>query len=136
MNVLAGEVGIESLHDRVVSLVAERWARTVQWTITITTDAERARLEPGAGTEPDILVWREDSGRRMVEWIAEVESEESLSASRADRRWQNGAGLGVPFYLFVPKGRRAAAQRRALVAGVTFNGIYEYALDGDDLRIW
>lgn len=136
MNVLAGEIGIESLHDRVVSLVAERWARTVQWTITILTDAERGRLEAGAGAESDIVVWRTDSGKRVVEWIAEVESEESLSSSRADRRWQDGAGLGVPFYLFVPKGCRAAAQRLALGEGVTFNGVYEYALSGDDLRVW
>jgi hypothetical protein len=136
MNVLAGEIGIESLHDRVVSLVAERWARTVQWTITITTDAERGRLPAEAGAEPDVVVWRADSGKRIVEWIAEVKSEESLSASRANRRWQDGAVLGVPFYLFVPKGRRAAARRLALGAGVTFNGIYEYVLDGNDLRIW
>jgi len=32
----------------------------------------------------------------------------------------------VPFYLFVPKGHREAAQKLAVTAHVTLNGIYEY----------
>ncbi|WP_447972812.1 hypothetical protein [Nitrospira sp. Kam-Ns4a] len=115
--------------------MAQRWARAVARHVAITTDGERSRSSGARIGEPDIVVWREDSGRRVIEWIGEVESETSLAAADTGRRWQDHAALGVPFYLFVPKGRRTAAQHLALGAGVKAERPVQYVLAGEALRI-
>ncbi len=126
MSTITREAGIESLHDHVVSLVAQRWAKSVQINITINTDADRSRWAASDRSYPDIVGSRFTGGRNTIEWVAEVETEESLSEPNTQDRLREGAVWGVPFYLFVPKGHREAAQKFAMAAGVTLNGTYEY----------
>ncbi|HKW86676.1 MAG TPA: hypothetical protein VJM82_06380 [Nitrospiraceae bacterium] len=126
MSTITREVGIQSLHDHVVSLVAQRWAKSVHCTVTINTDGERHRWAGSDRSYPDIVGWRLNFGRNTIEWVAEVETEESLSDPETHGRWQEDAVLGVPFYLFVPKGHRETAQKLAATTGVTLNGVYEY----------
>lgn len=126
MSTITREAGIQSLHDHVVSLVAQRWAKSVQSKITINTDAERNRWAASDRSYPDIVGWKFNAGKNTIEWIAEIETEESLPEPDRQGRWREDAVLGVPFYLFVPKGHREAAQKLALTAGVTLNGTYEY----------
>jgi len=126
MSTITREPGIQSLHDHVVSLVAQRWAKSVQINITINTDAERSRWAASDRSYPDIVGSRFNGGRNTIEWIAEIETEESLSEPNTQGRWREDAGWGVSFYLFVPKGHRETAQKLAVTAAVTLNGIYEY----------
>jgi hypothetical protein len=127
MSTITREAGIQSLHDHVVSLVAQRWAKSAPNKITINTDAERHQWAVSDRSYPDVVGWRFNGGKNTIEWIAEVETEESLSEPETRSRWQEGAVLGVPFYLFVPKGHREAARKLAAAAGITLNGVYEYA---------
>ncbi|MGH7164712.1 MAG: hypothetical protein ACREIS_04205 [Nitrospiraceae bacterium] len=127
MSTTAREAGIQTLHDQVVSQVAQRWAKSVQSQITINTDAERNRWAGSDRRYPDILGWKLLSGRNTIDWIAEVETEESVTEDLARGRWRDYAALGVPFYLFVPKGWRTTAQQLAAGSHVKLNGVYEYA---------
>lgn len=135
MSTITRETGIESLHDHVVSLVAQRWAKAVQIKITINTDAERSRWAESDRTYPDIVGWRLSAGKNTIDWIAEVETEESLSESDTHSRWREDAVLGVPFYLFVPKGHREKAQKLAATTSVTLNGIYEYFFVNNEFQL-
>ena len=126
MSTITREAGIQTLHDHVVSLVAQRWAKSVQSKVTINTDAERHRWAESDRSYSDIVGWRLSAGRNTIEWIAEVETEESLSEPDTQGRWREDAVLGVPFYLFVPKGHRETAHKLAALTGVRLNCIYEY----------
>lgn len=119
MHTMTGDVAIQSLHDQVVSLVAQRWAKSFQCKVTI---------NPGSETnEPDVFGWQFSPAGNRVEWIAEVETEDSLAELDRYKRWQAMADKSVPFYLLVPKGYRSKVRQLAVMAGVDLNGIYEYA---------
>lgn len=127
MHAMTGDVAIQSLHGQVVSLVAQRWAKSFQCKVTI---------NPRAGTgEPDLFGWQFSPSGNRVEWIAEVETENSLTELDRYKRWQALADKSVPFYLFVPKGYRAKVRQLAVMAGVDLNGIYEYAFLNDTFQL-
>jgi hypothetical protein len=126
--------GVVSLHDHVVSLVAQRWARSFQCKVTIKPDAEKPGWAAGQH-DPDIIGWQYSPAGNRVEWVAEVETEESLSHPQTRERLQDHAALGVPFYLFVPKGYRTVAQRVAMRAGIRLNGIYEYTFVNETFQL-
>lgn len=127
MITIARDIVTHSVHDQVVNLVAQRWARFWQCQITISSEEERARAAESGRNCADIMGWTFKSGRNTVEWVAEVETQESLADPGATGRWQDAMGFGVPLFVFVPKGRRADAQAIALQANVALNGVYEYA---------
>jgi len=135
MSTITREAGIQSLHDHVVSLVAQRWAKSVQSKVTINTDAERHRWVESDRSYPDIVGWKLSAGRNTIEWIAEVETEESLSEPDTQGRWREDAVLGVPFYLFVPKGHRETAQKLAAMTGVILNCTYEYSFVNETFQV-
>lgn len=135
MSTITREAGIQSLHDHVVSLVAQRWAKSAESKITINTDVERHRWAVSDRSYPDIVGWKFNSGKNIIEWIAEVETDESLSEPDTHSRWREDAVLGVPFYLFVPKGYREMAQKLAVTTGVTLNGTYEYAFVNETFQL-
>ncbi|MCP9460439.1 MAG: hypothetical protein NNA24_00145 [Nitrospira sp.] len=127
MTTITRDIATQSVHDQVVNLVAQRWARSWQCQITISSDEERARMAEAERNCADIIGWTFRAGKNKIEWVAEVETEESLAEAGTGRRWQDAVGLGVPLFVFVPKGRRAEAQAIALRANVRLNGVYEYA---------
>lgn len=127
MYAMTGDVAIQSLHGQVVSLVAQRWAKSFQCKVTI-----NPRAETG---EPDLFGWQFSPSGNRVEWIAEVETEDSLTELDRYKRWQALADKSVPFYLFVPKGYRAKVRQLAVMAGVDLNGIYEYAFLNDTFQL-
>ena len=128
------EAGGASLHDHVVSLVAQRWAKSFQCKVTIKPNAEKHGWASNKH-DPDIMGWQYNSTGNRIEWIAEVETEESLAQSQLRGRLQDHLALGVPFYLFVPKGYRAVAQLVAMRAGASLNGIYEYAFINETFQL-
>ncbi|TAJ08784.1 MAG: hypothetical protein EPO61_07705 [Nitrospirae bacterium] len=127
MDTIIQEIRIASLHDQVVSLVAQRWAKSFQCKVTI---------NPGSETdEPDVLGWQFTPSGNQVEWIAEVETEDSLTKLDRYKRWQTLADKSVPFYLVVPKGYRSKVRQLAVMAGVDLNGIYEYAFLNETFQL-
>ena len=134
MSTILREPGIETLHDRVVSLLAQRWAKAFQCRVTINTCLEQNRWA-WVDQKADIMGWMISPRGNSIQWIAEVETEESLSAPAAQSRWKRGAELGVPFYLFVPRGHKDIARKAASAAEVAFNGMYEYAFVNGMLQL-
>jgi hypothetical protein len=90
-------------HDRVIALVAERWTNPRKYNVA---------TNPGLGAEPvgrsddqcpDRLGWVRENNRYPLWWVAEVETEASVTESEARGQWRTYALIGVPFYLVVPK---------------------------------
>jgi hypothetical protein len=87
------EQGIVTVHDQVVSLVAQRWAKAFHCKVTIHTGLEQ---DPWADPQQqcDIVGWQVSSAGSTMEWMAEVETDDSIRMSQpfqnGRRRW--GAG--------------------------------------------
>jgi len=113
------EQGIVTIHDQVVSLVAQRWAKAFQTGLEQTPWADLQ--------EPcDIVGWQVGSAGNTMEWMAEVETDESIRSTQTVSGWKKLSMQGVPFYLFVPRGSKESVQKLAGDARVPLSGIYEY----------
>src|SRR5262245_10723915 len=125
MSTVLREQGIVTIHDQVVSLVAQRWAKAFNCKVTIHTDLEQ---NPWAEPEQqcDIIGWRVSPSGNIVEWMAEVETDESIKDVGTVPAWKETVVRGVSFYLFVPRGLKESAQKLAADASVPLSGIYEY----------
>jgi hypothetical protein len=134
MSTTLREQGIETVHDRVVSLVAQRWAKAFHCKVTIQTDLEQNRwADPDQ--QCDIVGWYVTSGGHTMEWMAEVETEDSLADAETTVRWRKTLARGIPFYLLVPRGMKEPAQKLAQDASVVFSCVYEYTLVNDVCHI-
>lgn len=134
MQAVLQERGIQTLHDRLVSEIAQRWAKAFQCRVTIKTDwAANPWAHPRQ--QADIVGWSFRPRGNRMEWTAEVETMESLSEPDVWTRWQQAAVPGVPFYLLVPRTGKAAAEKRARAAGVQVARVYEYEGTDEKLRI-
>ena len=125
MSSLIKEAGIETVHDQVVSLVAQRWAKAFRCKVTIHTSLEQ---DPWADPEQqcDIVGWQVSSAGNTMEWMAEVETADSIRDAESLSKWKRAMARGIPFYLFVPRGFKESSQKLAEDASVHFSGIYEY----------
>lgn len=131
MSTTLREQGIETVHDRVVSLVAQRWAKAFRCKVTIHTSLEQ---DPWADPEQqcDIVGWQVTSaGNTTMEWMAEVETADSIRDLETRSRWKQAMVVGVPFYLLVPRGLKESAQKLAGEASVPVSGVYEYTFVND-----
>lgn len=135
MSATARHLELQPVHEEVVRLVAQRWSRLVRSKITITTGLRESHWEEFEGQAPDLVGWKLGPNGRVIEWIAEVETEQTLPASETRRRWRELAIPGIPFHLFVPKGARTLAELYAVMAGAPVTGIHEYALENETFRI-
>ncbi len=125
MSIGLREQGIVTVHDQVVSLVAQRWAKAFHCKVTIQTSLDQ---NPWADPHQlcDIVGWRVGSACNTMEWMAEVETNESIRDAQTVSRWKKAIVPGIPFYLFVPRGIKESAQKLAGDAVVPVSGIYEY----------
>ena len=125
MSLTLREQGIETVHDHVVGLVAQRWAKAFVCKVTI-----RAGLEPNAWADPnqlcDIVGWYVNSGGNTMEWMAEVETEDSLADIQLIDKWKRAITRGIPFYLLVPRGMKALAFKLTQEQLILVNTIYEF----------
>lgn len=127
MSVGLREQGIYTLHDQVVSEVAQRWAKAFQCKVTIKTDLEQHRwADPRQ--QADIVGWYFTPRGHSMGWMADVETNDSLSDLHVSRKWAQAAVPGVPMYLLVPSGCKALAEQFAASKAICFTGIYEYRL--------
>ncbi len=119
------ERGIETIHDQVVSLVAQRWGKAFVCKVTIKTGVDQ---NSWASPEQicDIIGWYVNSGGNTMEWMAEVETEDSLSDAQAIDKWKRAMTRGIPFYLLVPRGMKESALKLTQDASVLISCIYEY----------
>ena len=125
MSTVLREQGIVTVHDQVVSWVAQRWARAFHCKVTIHTSLEE---NPWADPQQqcDIVGWQVSSAGNKMQWMAEVETEDSIKGVETVSEWKETVVPGVPFYLLVPRGLKESAQKLAVVASVAVSGIYEY----------
>jgi hypothetical protein len=61
-----------------------------------------------------------------MEWMAEVETDDSIMDIKTVSEWKETVVRGIPFYLLVPRGLKESAQKLAGDAAVPVSGIYEY----------
>lgn len=71
------ETGIKTLHDQIVSLIAQWWAKAFHCKVTITTGSAQS-LWTDAGQHKDIVSWALSPLGHAMQWIAEIETEDSL----------------------------------------------------------
>ncbi|MDZ4734055.1 MAG: hypothetical protein SGJ16_10785 [Nitrospirota bacterium] len=130
MSTVLREQGIVTVHDQVVSLVAQRWAKAFHCKVTIHTSLEQ---NPWADPQQqcDIVGWQVSSAGNSMEWMAEVETDGSIREAETVSGWKKAVVQGIPFYLFVPRGLKESAQKLAGDACVSFSGIYEYTFVND-----
>jgi hypothetical protein len=125
MSLSLREQGIETVHDHVVSLVAQRWAKAFVCKVTI-----RTSLEQNPSAEPnqlsDIVGWYVSSGGNTIEWMAEVETEDSLGDARVVDKWKRTITRGIPFYLLVPRGLKEVAFKLTEEQQIAVSCIYEF----------
>jgi hypothetical protein len=128
------EQGIVTVHDQVVSLVAQRWAKAFHCKVTIRTGLEQ---NPWADPQQqcDIVGWRVSSSGNTMEWMAEVETDDSIRDVTSVSEWKEAVVRGIPFYLLVPRGLKQSAQNLAEKGSVPVSGIYEYTLVNDLCRV-
>jgi hypothetical protein len=126
--VKARKVKPRSFHDHIVNLVVRHWAKTMGCNVAVNTVWKTGEQAGSTSGCPDLMGWKAGLSHNTVEWIAEVETEESFSELDAHGRWQDYTALRLPFYLFVPKGYGTTARSFATRAGVRVNRIYEYEL--------
>ena len=125
MSTILREPGILTVHDQVVSEVAQRWAKAFRCKVTIKTSLEQNRWA-GPQQLSDIVGWYFSPPGDRMEWMAEVDTEDTLSDPATHLRWQRAAVPGIPFYLLIPRGHKAVAEKLAAAAGVHFSGIYQF----------
>ena len=125
MSTVIRDQGIVTVHDQVVSLVAQRWAKAFRCKVTIHTGLEQ---NPWAYPQQqcDIVGWQVSSAGNTMEWMAEVETADSIRDVKTVSEWKQAVVRGIPFYLLVPRGLRESAQKLAGDASVPVSGIYEY----------
>ena len=125
MSAVLREQGNVTIHDQVVSLVAQRWAKAFHCKVTIHTGLEQT---PWADPQQqcDIVGWQVSSAGNTMEWMAEVETDDSIRDIATVSAWKEVVVHGLPLYLFVPRGLKESAQKLAGDASVPVSGIYEY----------
>lgn len=130
MTTVLRERGIETIHDQVVSQVAQRWAKAFHCRVTIKTSlGQNPWADPNQ--QCDIVGWYVSSGGNSMEWMAEVETVESLVDAETKVRWHKTVVRGIPIYLLVPRGQKELAQKIAHETAVAFTCIYEYTFLND-----
>jgi hypothetical protein len=131
------DFGKQSIHDLVIGILKQRWMDTTKYNIDTNPGSEKNRW---VGSEqnkqyPDLIAWAREFNRDRARWIAEVETEESVTVSEASGQWTGYAKLGLPFYLVVPIGYKRSAEMLAGTAGIKVARVYEYWFADNRLQI-
>ena len=105
--------------------MAQRWAKAFVCKVTV-----RAGLEQNLWTEAeqlcDLVGWYVSSGGNTMEWMAEVETEDSLLDARVVDKWKRTITRGIPFYLVVPHGLKDLALQLSKDESIAVCCIYEF----------
>ncbi len=124
-----------SPHDQVIHLIGQRWTNSVSCSLETNPGSETNDWPRSTKSAPDIVGWAPYSGRNTPLWIAEVETEDTITEEKARNRWQDFSAMGIPLILIVPRGYKALARFYAMRAGVSIAGIYEYTVSKNELEL-
>ncbi len=134
MSVILRDPGILTVHDQVVSEVAQRWAKAFQCRVTIKTSIDQ-NLWADPRQISDIVGWYFSPQGKRMEWMAEVETEDTLAEPATLGRWREAAVPGIPIYLLIPRGNMTMAEKLAADSGVRFSCIYQYGFFNGTVQI-
>ena len=124
MSATLRERSIDTVHDQVVGFIAQRWAKAFVCKVTIKADLDQPCADPNQPC--DIVGWYVSSGGNTTEWMAEVETEESLSDLQTVDKWNRAIKRGIPFYLLVPRGMKDRALKLTQDRCLIVSCIYEF----------
>ena len=93
-------------HDEVIQIASDNLRRTGNYTVYVNPgNAHNTRI---GELYPDIILTPQSSN--TVQFIIEVETSDSITASEAINQWKAYSTLGGTFYLLVPRTSRALAE--------------------------
>lgn len=95
---------IQSFHDKVIEIAAEY----LKVNFTVYTNPDGQKDTKIGDLYPDIILTPKDSN--IVNYIIEVETEDSVNAHEAYNQWKDYSKLGGTFYLLVPFESRTLAE--------------------------
>jgi hypothetical protein len=129
------QIGKQPVHDFVIRSIPNLWEKRGSQSIEINPGCERNGSAKSVDLFPDVMGFESDQEKGRLQWVAEVETEDTVTLHNARTRWRQSAALGVPFYVIVPIGFRDLAALIAQHEGVPVAGIYHYWFDNQELRL-
>jgi hypothetical protein len=129
------QIGKQPLHDFVIRSIPELWEKRGRQSIEINPGSEKNRSAKFVDLYPDVMGFESEQGQGRLQWVAEVETEDTITLRKARTQWRQSAALGVPFYVIVPIGFRDLAALIALHEGVPVAGFYHYWFENQKLRL-
>jgi hypothetical protein len=128
------QVGQQPIHDFVIRSIPQLWENGGNQCVEINPGSEKNRSAESQDLYPDVIGFAGRHSNMRALWVAEVETEDTITPLKARTQWRQCAALGVPFYLIVPVGFRDLAGLIAEHEGVPVAGIYNYWFDNRELR--
>ena len=129
------EIGKQPVHDFVIQSIPNLWEKRGSQCIEINPGSKKNTSAKAVDLYPDVMGFESQQGQGRLQWVAEVETEDTVTVRNARTHWRQSAALGVPFYVIVPLGFRNLAAFIAQHEGVPVAGIYHYWFDDCELRL-
>lgn len=129
------QIGKQPIHDFVIRSIPELWEKRGRQSVEINPGSEKNRSAKSAGLYPDVMGFESEDGQGRLQWVAEVETEDTVTLRKARTHWRQSAALGVPFFVIVPIGFRDLASLIAQHEGVPVAGFYHYWFENHELRL-
>jgi hypothetical protein len=129
------QIGKQPIHDFVIRSIPELWEKRGRQSVEINPGSEKNRSAKSVDLYPDVMGFESEDGEGRLQWVAEVETEDTVTLRKARTHWRQSAALGVPFFVIVPIGFRDLAALIAQHEGVPVAGIYNYWFENQELRL-
>lgn len=129
------QLGKQPVHDLVIRSIPSLWEKNGQQFVEINAGSEKNVCAALPDIYPDVIGFAHRNGPAQLLWVAEVETEDTITLNKARSQWRRYAGLHVPLFLIVPVGYRDLAALIAQHESISIAGIYTYWFDKGELRI-
>lgn len=129
------QIGKQPIHDFVIRSIPDLWEKRGRQSVEINPGSEKNRFVKSVDVYPDVMGFECEDGQGRLQWVAEVETEDTVTLRKARTDWRQSAALGVPFFVIVPIGFRDLAALIAQHEDVPVAGIYHYWFENQELRL-
>ena len=129
------QIGKQPIHDFVIRSIPHLWEKRGRQSVEINPGSEKNTSAKSVDLYPDVMGFESEDGQGRLQWVAEVETEDTVTLHKARTHWRQSAALGVPFFVIVPIGFRDLAALIAQHEGVPVAGIYHYWFENQELRL-
>ena len=129
------QIGKQPIHDFVIRSIPQLWERRGSQSVEINPGSEKNRCARSMDLYPDVMGFEYQEGQGQLRWVAEVETEDTVTLHKAGTHWRESAALGVPLYVIVPIGFRHLASFIAQHEGVPVAGFYHYWFHNQELQL-